>query len=232
MFALQKVSARHIIVTVAVLNLLMVVIGYIGHDNPTKHYREGTVGTHISILLLALIALVNFQIFLRQRHVIWLLISLGFTFLAFDEGYEIHEGLDKAFHRFLGISQTSLTDRIDDILIGIYGLIGAGILYRCRAEILRHQVLLQYLFIGFAFLAASVVFDAVTNDNALFLWIGIPEAQVLDFKLPLRALEEVCKLMAEAFFLAGFVLVLRQVKENREFAAGDALDTGTTRPTE
>ncbi|KIC39869.1 hypothetical protein RA27_16320 [Ruegeria sp. ANG-R] len=211
MLGLRKVSARHIIVTVAVLNLIMVVVGYIGHDNPTKHYREGTVGTHISILLLALIALMNFRIFLRQRHIIWLLISLGFAFLAFDEGFEIHEGLDKAFHRYFGISQTSLTDRIDDILIGIYGLIGAGILYRFRAEILRHKVLLRYLMPGFAFLAASVVFDAVTNDNALFLWLGIPEAHVLDVKLPLRALEEVAKLMAEAIFLAGFVQVLREV---------------------
>ncbi len=187
MFNLRNVSARHIIITVAILNLLMVVIGYIGHDNPTKHYREGTVGTHISILLLALIAFVNFQVFLQRKHNIWLLISLGFAFLAFDEGFEIHEGLDKAFHRYFGIAQTSLTDRIDDILIGIYGLIGAGILYRFRAEILRYKVLLTYLLPGFALLAASVVFDAVTNDNAPFLWVGIPEAHVLDVKLPLRA---------------------------------------------
>ncbi len=219
MFGLRNVTARHIIITVAILNLLMVVIGYIGHDNPTKHYREGTVGTHISILLLALIALVNFQVFLRRKHIIWLLISLGFAFLAFDEGFEIHEGLDKAFHRFFGIAQTSLTDRIDDILIGIYGLIGAGILYRFRAEILRHKVLLTYLIPGFALLAASVVFDAVTNDNALFLWAGIPEAYVLDVKLPLRALEEVSKLMAEAVFLAGFVQVLRQVKSPADQAS-------------
>ncbi|SDX87990.1 hypothetical protein SAMN05444358_11410 [Ruegeria halocynthiae] len=230
MFGLRNVSARHIIVTVAILNFIMVVVGYIGHDNPTKHYREGTIGTHISILLLALIALVNFQIFLRQKHVIWLLISLGFAFLAFDEGFEIHEGLDKAFHRYFGISQTSLTDRIDDILIGIYGLIGAGILYRFRAEILRYKVLLQYLLPGFAFLAASVVFDAVTNDNALFLWAGIPETYVLDVKLPLRALEEVSKLMAEAIFLAGFVQVFRQVKADGDHTAGKPLDESASRP--
>lgn len=232
MFDLRKVSARHIIITVAILNLVMVVVGYIGHDNPTKHYREGTVGTHISILLLALIALVNFQIFLRQKHVIWLLISLGFTFLAFDEGCLIHEGLDKAFHRYFGISQTSLTDRIDDILIGIYGLIGAGFLYRFRAEILRHKDLMRYLIPGFGFLALSVVFDAVTNDDALFLWIGIPEANVLDFKLPLRALEEVCKLMAEAVFLAGFVQVLRQVKSGGDHAVREQQGTDYSQPAE
>lgn len=223
MFGLQKLTSRHIIVTVAILNLLMVVIGYIGHDNPTKHYREGSVGTHISILLLALIALVNFQIFLRRnKQVIWLLISLGFTFLAFDEGLLIHENTDKAIHQIFGIEQTSLTDRIDDMLIGLYGLIGAAVLYRYRKEVLRHRVLLRFLIPGFVCLAATVVFDAISNDDALFLWVGISEENVLDYKLAFRGLEEVFKLMAEAVFLAGFVEVLRRVKSDADpSASGD-----------
>lgn len=209
---LRHVSSRHIIITVAILNFLMVVIGYITRNNPTKFYREGAVGTHISILLLALIGFVSFRIFLhRRRYAIWLLISLGFVFLAFDEGLLIHERLDEAFHQYFGITETRLTDRLDDILIALYGLVGAWVLYLYRKELLRFRALLRFLMVGFACLAASVVLDLATNDNVVFLWLGIPDANIPDYKLPLRALEEVFKLMAEAVFLAGFVQVLRQV---------------------
>lgn len=230
MYILHKTSPRQIIITVAILNLLMLVAGYVVYENLSKHYREGSIGTHISILLLSLIALTSFQIFLhRQKRVIWLLISLGFVFLAFDDGLLIHERLDKALHRLLDIRQTKLTDRLDDALIGLYGLIGAFFMYRYREEILQYKVLLRYLGMGFAILAVYVATDIATNDDEFLLWLGFPETSMDFLGRSLGGFEDFCKLMAEAVFLAGFVEVLKQANPARTQKPNVSLHTASTR---
>jgi len=205
-------ASRRVIGTILFLNILMLVLGF-GSENIAKHYSENMAGTLISIILLILLGITNFRIYLvRRKHLIWLLMAVGFVFLAYDERFMFHEGLDKDIHRFFKMKQTSLTARIDDIIIGIYALIGIVSLYLYRAEITRHPVLFSYLGAGFAVVALSVFLDVVTNDEAVLQWIGISETILPALKKGLGTLEEVAKLMAEAIFLAGFLVVLRRVK--------------------
>lgn len=226
MAILQKISTRHIIIAVALLNLIMIFHGEVFRDLPAKHYREGSVGTHISIILLFLVGFTSLQIFLGRRdQIIWLLIGLGFVFLALDDWFMIHENIDKAIHHWFGIKQTSLTDRIDDLLIALYGLIGAFFLYRYRAEILRYDRFLRFLGIGFGILVASIVLDILSNDQAVLQWLGFSKTAALDIKLWLVAIEEVCKLMGGAVFLSGFLHVLRQVENTPPETIDLALQT-------
>ena len=53
----------------------------------------------------------------------------GFVFLAADDAFLIHENLDFKIHAALGIETTTWTDRIDDILIGVYGVVGLAVLF-------------------------------------------------------------------------------------------------------
>lgn len=225
MLSLQKISTKHILITVALLNFLMLFHGGVLRDNPMKHYKEDVVGTHISIALLFVTGIITLRIFLnRTNQIIWLLIGLGFIFLAFDDGFMIHERLDFRIHRYFGIQQTSLTDRLDDFLIVLYGLIGLFFLYRYREEILRYKFLPKYLVIGFAILLVTAFLDILTNDSAIFRWIGFPEAAISDTKKWLGAIEEVGKLMGGAVFLCGFLQVLRQVRQAPDKTADVALD--------
>lgn len=213
-------TSKRLVITVLVLNAIMILLGYLD-DNIFKHYGERMAGTYISVILLLLLGVTNFRIYLlRRSHLIWLLMAVGFVFLAYDDQFKFHEGLDRDIHRFFGMTQTPLTDRLDDFIIGAYAILGAGALYLTRAEIMRYKMLFGYLAVGFSIVAVSVVLDAVTNDKAVLEWMGLSDAMVSTLKKMLGTFEEVCKLMAEAVFLAGFFEVLRRVR--REQAATSA----------
>ena len=213
-------TSKRLVITVLVLNAIMILLGYLD-DNIFKHYGERMAGTYISVILLLLLGVTNFRVYLlRRSHLIWLLMAVGFVFLAYDDQFKFHEGLDRDIHRFFGMTQTPLTDRLDDFIIGAYAILGAGALYLARAEIMRYKMLFGYLAVGFSIVAVSVVLDAVTNDKAVLEWMGLSDAMVSTLKKMLGTFEEVCKLMAEAVFLAGFFEVLRRVR--REQAATSA----------
>lgn len=213
MLGLRTITAKQIIVSVALLNCVLLFHGEVFRDTPNKHFREGTIGTQVSVLLLFLAGLTGLRIFNRRRdQIIWLLIGLGFVFLALDDGLKIHENLDWALHGFLSLEENSFSRRIDDMLIGLYGVIGVLLLYWQRSEVLRYPGLLPYLAAGFVFFVGAVFLDTLSNDNALSLWMGFSETSAETIKLWSRGLEEVCKLMAGAVLLSGFLHVLRLVK--------------------
>ncbi|WP_224825321.1 hypothetical protein [Cognatishimia sp. MH4019] len=212
-------SSRRLVTTVLILNAIMILLGYLD-DNIFKHYDERRAGTYISVILLLLLGVTNFRIFLQRRsHLIWLLMAVGFVFLAYDDQFKFHEGFDRDIHRFFGMTQTPLTDRLDDFIIGAYAIFGAGALYLARAEIMRYKMLFGYLAVGFAIVAVSVVLDAVTNDKAVLEWMGLSDTMVSTLKRMLGTFEEVCKLMAEAVFLAGFFEVLRRVRQEQDITS-------------
>ena len=94
---------------------------------------------------------------------IWALIGLGFVAFALDEKFLIHEDLDHYIHRMFNLVETGWTDKIDDVLIGFWGLIGIVVLFLYRNELNIHRQVLPILMIGFVFLFISVVLDALTN---------------------------------------------------------------------
>ena len=216
-------TSRRLIVTVLVLNAIMILLGYFS-DNIFKHYKEYMAGTYISVILLLLLGITNFRIYLvRRAHMIWLLMAVGFVFLAYDDLFKFHEGLDRDIHRFFGMKQTPLSDRLDDFIIGAYAIFGAGALFLSRIEIIRYSRLFRYLAVGFAIVAVSVVLDAVTNDRAVLEWVGLSDTMVSTFKKILGTFEEVCKLTAESIFLAGFFEVLRRVRAEQDILSTDSL---------
>jgi hypothetical protein len=61
------------------------------------------------------------------------------AFAALDELAAIHETLDKQVHHMLHVQETSLTDRLDSVLVSGYGLIGLLTLYVFRQEVYRYR---------------------------------------------------------------------------------------------
>lgn len=132
----------------------------------------------------------------RSPHFIWAIIAAGFLFLALDEKFGIHEALDKFIHWSFNIKETSLTDRLDSILIGLYGLVGIITLYFYREELKKYVVIYPFLLIGFAFLLASVGLDALVDRDDIICDIIL--------KRWLVVAEESFKILSECVFLVGF----------------------------
>jgi hypothetical protein len=202
---------RRVAVSVAAIEAVLVTwwvrSGWLRSDIGAE-FRETGMATTVSDVHLLLLALIcGFILLCRVRttgrfreHAVWLAASVGFLYLALDEAYMFHERLDVAIHGMLGIVETPLTDRLDDLIVGLYGVIGLAVILCCRREMLRYRGTNIMLGAGFVLLAASVGLDAFTNDS-------LP-AFAADWNLSrwthrrLAVAEEVAKLFAEAAVMA------------------------------
>lgn len=135
---------------------------------------------------------------------IWLLMCLGFCFLTIDEVAFVHEGLDKLGHLVLGVKETALTDRVDDVIPLGYALVGVCVMLRFRRELRRFPGLWTWVGLGMALMVASQVLDALTNRKDV-LWLWLEPGAAAYWWAKLVALEEGLKVLAEAVFLGGFL---------------------------
>ncbi|SDE12795.1 hypothetical protein SAMN05421538_104102 [Paracoccus isoporae] len=188
----------------------------------TDQFGEGKAGTVLSGLMLALIGLVNFRIYHARRgpgmfrlsapETLWLLLSLAFLFLFLDETFQIHEGIDRVFHLVTVLRETAATDRIDDLIILAYGLIGVGILVFHRREVTRIPRLSAYLIAGFVLTLLQTGFDALTNGEEFLVWLDLSGRVAETVHRWASLAEEALKLLAEAVLLAGFGHALRYLR--------------------
>ncbi|SDE92147.1 hypothetical protein [Limimaricola pyoseonensis] len=203
------------------LLVLAVALGVL-QDQLDRQFRESGIVTYGSVLLLAAISWTAFRIgrirrdrakpLLRDPRAVWVAIGAGFAFLALDDLAQVHENLDRLIHYILGMEQTALTDRLDDAIIGLYGLAGLAVLWLCRSELRRFGGLLPWLGLGFSLLALQVVIDLISNGSEWLDLLDIAEARRPLWADVLGIVEEAAKLFAEAAFLSGFARVLARLK--------------------
>ena len=145
---------------------------------------------------------------LRSPAFLWLIMSAGFCFLGFDELNKIHETLDYRIHEWLNFQETAWSDRLDDLIVGLYGAFGAGLLYLYRSELSRYAPIYSSLARGFLLLFLMVIFDILTNRGDLLTFaLGAQLAPLAGTVLSL--LEESFKVLGGGFFLASFYQALR-----------------------
>ncbi len=207
-----------------VVSAALVVCIYIG-DRQYSFGEKGLV-TILSIFQLLVISWLSFKIlqargvmqrcsFWRDSSAVWGIISFCFLFLAADEFFQIHENTDHLIHYVFNIQETGLTDRIDDILIGIYGLTGIGVLIAYRDELKTFREALPLFTCGFVLLFISVILDALTNRNDILpVFVNHDLAAVLN--LWFSVTEDALKPFAEAFFIVAFYVILHKAKRMGE----------------
>ncbi|MGR3624966.1 MAG: hypothetical protein ACU0A0_01605 [Limimaricola sp.] len=201
----------------AVLALALAVATGLALGDLDHQFRESGIVTYTSAALLALAAATSLRIgrqrragaslSLRDPRIVWTAIGLGFVWLALDDLAQIHENLDRLVHRLAGIEETPFTDRLDDVIILAYGVIGAAIMWAYRSELRRFPVMLGWLAAGAVLLVLQVVLDVLLNDDAWVLFSGFSTARP-DLAHDLgEIVEESVKLLAEACFLSAFLRV-------------------------
>lgn len=164
------------------------------------YFQERHFFTYFSALLLAgtalIAALVNF---LHQKIVeghkalnFWLISALGFFYLSLDEYFMIHEGMGRGILRFLGQDVNALN--FDGVILGLFGVIGIGIVCRWRKQVLQFGNFI------FMFLVATLFFICmIVSDQFL------PEVY------PLTLFEEIFKILGVAFFFVAYLSVLYDI---------------------
>ena len=152
---MNKTSNTKLLIFLLSFDLLLTIFLVLFTEDSRRYYKEGQLVTIYSGLKLLTTSLICWKIFkykegilslkqLKNPIFIWLIISAGFLFLALDELALIHESIDKLIHHIFSMEETSLTDRIDDLIIFVYGLIGIYILYRYKDEILKYRFIIKF----------------------------------------------------------------------------------------
>ena len=150
--------------------------------------NEGALLTWVSVALLlgtALVAGFRCATVESREKLFWLIISLGFVYLALDDAFQVHEGVDNTPHRLPQITKTDPTDHIDDAIIAFYGIFLAGLLWYFKDIVPKHRAKVYPLSIAILFFSITVILDFVHTD---YSWDN-------------RYFEEGAKVLSVYFFL-------------------------------
>jgi len=186
-----------------------------------KPFDEDGVFTLLSFCQLLLTACTSFAVWLRRRGPdrprlrddasIWAIMGAGFVYLAADEEMLLHEGAGHDILKIFHLPETAWTGRFDDMLIGVYGIIGLVALWRYRRELLRLPVFIRMLACGFVLLFLSVAADMFSHKPDFAVRLFGPERGLTVYDLG-EDLDEIFKVAAEVFFLTGFTAALGAVR--------------------
>lgn len=144
------------------------------------------------------------------HHAAWVILAVLFCYLALDEKFTIHELADQWIHQATGITETALTDRLDDALIGLVGLLILGIIYGYRSEFVRF-IRFKPIFIATSFIAlASVTLDALSNRSEIFNLLFETHRNAQFAKGVTGLVEDILKLISGALVLILSILCYRQ----------------------
>ncbi len=181
-------------------------------------FGEGSLITILSVLKLIIISIGCLWVYrikssnkfilgniFQPGYSFWLILSLGFLFLALDDLLGIHEKVDYLIHSVLfnwhGFKENGFSDRIDDILVLMYLFIGIYFIIKSKREVSKFYLSKGYVIIGLYLTAFMVGLDIISNRSDLLNLI-LPYSLAKIFTKILLIIEESFKIFASTFFLS------------------------------
>ena len=214
-------TTRQIARQVILLNLLAIfatIAIAAPFDKVYRQFEDGGFITYFSVIQLFMLSYFACKLFKLRRQefsqpwrspvAIWGILSLGFSYLALDDLLMIHEFFDKTIHKVWQIQETGLTDRIDDGIIGLYGIAAVAVLVVYRRELKKYRPALPATIAAFGLLFAMVCVDTITNRNEILEMVFRPET-VEGIQSWIFTVEDGLKLLAEGFFIIAAQVCLR-----------------------
>lgn len=197
--------------------------------NPMRYFDEGGLITWLSTLQLLWLGYLAWAIAqLRkpskaatqsQDHPkvkrLWQIMAAGFVFLAMDEHFQIHEGLDAAILQLFNLSDATAWRGIDDFIILLYALGGLLFLWDLRRQ--ERSILSQaagWFKLGFGFCFLTIALDMLSHGSTRFVpWL--PAAEQIRFYNWFKAIEEIPKIFAEGAFMMALYTCLSIAQQAR-----------------
>lgn len=216
---------RRLLLLNLVLTAIAIPAGLLGsYEDPSRWYREGRLMTWLSFVQIIMAGCLAHQLYLirragprfdwKEQASVWRLAAIGFFFLALDEMFRIHQAIDRYGHRLLGLEITDLSDRADDLLVGLYGVIGIAVLLYYRREFFRFRRSFGWFGAGFVTFFLMVTLDVVVNGDD---WISafLPARYLSSAVSWFSTLEDTLKQLGEVFFVCAFARCLEIAKQAR-----------------
>ncbi|BCJ90490.1 hypothetical protein IZ6_12250 [Terrihabitans soli] len=164
--------------SLAAINALVFTLSVSIPDDPHPFLDEWGPVSILSGFQLLVCGILALEIYKLRPAWIWRLIGWGFFFLCADEMLQLHESSDRLIHWILGVQQTRITNHLDDVIVGLYGLAGLAALFAGRAEIVFFRRQWWLFALGFTGFAVMVAFDLMGGDlGALWSYLDVSAHQ-------------------------------------------------------
>jgi hypothetical protein len=161
---------------------IMIWAGHARHGSAATYFREGKIGTYLSVAILAAAGVMSI---LTGRRLapeneagahgrgprFWVYLGTLMIVLAVDDLYRLHESIDHAWHRVTGWDpKHGVTASLDNWIVASYGLIAAAIFWRHRHYVARlgwFNRTMAAAFVGFAAMlfADAFIFRHEVEDS-------------------------------------------------------------------
>lgn len=169
-------------------------------ENQMYYFEERQYFTFFSALILAMTSFVCMLTSILCRKMeefypklnFWFISSVGFFYLCIDEYFSVHEGMDRAILKALGMDPRLVN--FDGWILGFLGVIGLVIFYKFRLQISEHKDFLYFFVAGALFFAGMVLADQFIHEA-----------------YPWGIIEEALKILGVTFLFAGYMSVLRDI---------------------
>lgn len=201
------------------LDLLAVTLalgtGVVLHEDPSAYTREGGPVTWLSFAHLIVTGGLAGIVFRLRTHGcaplrgwrdsrrVWLILAIGFLFLAVDEVARLHEdSFDPLVHRIFGLQETALSSRLDGMILLGYGALGVMTLYVCRPELTAYREVLPLVTCGVILFVFMAGVDMVMERQDVFQALDVGRWWRWGNPARLMAgMEDALKICAEAMLL-------------------------------
>lgn len=209
--------------TIIIVNISCILFSILFSDTPDKPFKEAEFITWLScvnlvmlsgISLCSLFVISFFETCVSNRQgqfVFVLLCFLGFLFLGVDEWFQVHEKLDFWFHKVLNIEETSLTDRLDDLFVMIYGVSGVALFYIFCKKFWFDKNIKSWLLITISLFTIMVLLDMAGNDTYLYRYITDKTYLYNDISIVLGIIEDSIKVIAETSLIIAFLEIFQSL---------------------
>lgn len=182
-------------------------------------FQEGCPITLISFFFLLLVGFISLEIFKvrnvsepsNKNIVMWKYLGFCFIYLAFDDLCRFHEEIDHTICKIFGLDKHGPADKIDDLIIVVYGIITLSILIRYFKESINFKS-------GILYFSGAILMAVTTTVCDLLGGIHGPLSQYFSEQaLPLvlrnlDILEETTKTLSEVFFVGAFLHIYHKFR--------------------
>ncbi len=101
--------------------------------------------------------------------------------------------------RIFHIQETYLTDRLDEVVVTGYILVGLAVLYRYHEELKNYRDIFPLLILGSLFMFLMIVLDAISNSESTLFSLVSNRCEYYQWT---KAAEDGFKILAEGVFLS------------------------------
>lgn len=211
----SKACVRLLFLNTSIMFIAIVFGIWSQYEEPGRYFREGRIMTWISTLQLFVMSYFTNYVWRltrsqgkfswRDQAAVWKIMSVVFFIAALDEILRIHEAIDRYSHKLLGILPTEFSDHLDDAIVALYGVVGLSALVYYWRQIPLYWRSIGYMSAAFVTAVISIILDFLSGSRTLVAKF-VHDGPDLEFYVTwLAVFEEVFKIYAEVFFIAGFI---------------------------